>query len=201
MEIDRAWAENYFVVRANLSHARVHNPDRRYAAKDKKVFTAVPVWNDLPAYDLFGVVDCLEAVSSKEGGAADLSGGRYGLCIGEYKPTQPRNGEYREEDEVQLFAQKICVDFVFGGNCRAELYYADVKKRVAVPFGERFAEYDALLKNTMKEMRANIRDGRIPPVTRGQKCSGCSMKDLCMPKIKKQPGLRRRIEEMMGDDQ
>ena len=200
MEIDRAWAENYFVVRANLLHERVHNPDRRYAARDKRVFTAVPVWNDLPDYDLYGVVDCLEAARPGGNAATGLSGERDGLCIVEYKPTKPKNMEYREEDAMQVFAQKICVDFVLGGSCKAELYYADVKQRVRLPFGERFAEYDAMLKGILRAMRGNIQNGRIPPVAKGQRCSGCSMKDLCMPKIKKRYNVRRRIEEMAGDD-
>ena len=38
MEIDRAWAENYFVTRGNLIHKRVHEKEK-YSIRDKKVFT------------------------------------------------------------------------------------------------------------------------------------------------------------------
>ena len=46
LEIDKAWAENFFVTKANLLHERVHDPEKNYTARGKKVFTAVPVYND-----------------------------------------------------------------------------------------------------------------------------------------------------------
>ena len=46
LEIDKAWAENIFVTKANLMHGRVHDPDKQYHLKNKKVFTSVPVYND-----------------------------------------------------------------------------------------------------------------------------------------------------------
>ena len=36
LEIDKAWAENVFVTKANLMHERVHNPDRNYTARGRK---------------------------------------------------------------------------------------------------------------------------------------------------------------------
>ena len=53
LEIDKAWAENFFVTRANLMHERVHDPDREYTTKSKKVFTAVPVYHDGEEYNLY----------------------------------------------------------------------------------------------------------------------------------------------------
>lgn len=41
LEIDCAWAENVFVTKANFMHERVHNPDKNYSSRGKKVFTAV----------------------------------------------------------------------------------------------------------------------------------------------------------------
>ena len=35
LEIDKAWAENAFVTKANLMHDRVHDPDRSYVSKGK----------------------------------------------------------------------------------------------------------------------------------------------------------------------
>ena len=67
LEIDKAWAENFFVTKANLLHERVHDPEKNYTARGKKVFTAVPVYNDREEYNLYGVTDCLELTESKEG--------------------------------------------------------------------------------------------------------------------------------------
>lgn len=196
LEIDKAWVENFFVTRANLMHERVHDPDREYTTKSKKVFTAVPVYHDGEEYNLYGVTDCLEFIKDKNGVSIDGSDETYRLCIVEYKPSQPKNGLYREEDLMQVFAQKICVDYVFGSECDGVLYYADTKKRVALPLKENYEQYDQRLRLLLTQMREYLNAGRIPPIRKGQKCSGCSMKDLCMPSMKKVPNLREEMRKM-----
>lgn len=185
LEIDRAWAENYFIVRAELLHQRVHDTQRPYTARNRKVFTAVPVWNDLPQYDLYGVADCLEQSAA--------TGAEPGLTIVEYKPTSPKGSDYHEADALQVFAQKLCVDYVFGGSCRAELYYADRRRRVVLPFDLEYAYYDHLLQQVLEEIRGHLSKGTIPPKSKGQKCGGCSMRDLCMPQLKQSGKLRQQI--------
>ena len=48
IEIDRAWAENYFVTKANLMHERVHDPNQGYLSRGRLVYTSVPIYNDRP---------------------------------------------------------------------------------------------------------------------------------------------------------
>lgn len=109
LEIDRAWAENVFVTKANLLHQRVHDPERSYAAKGKRVYTSVSVYYDAEEDSLFGVAD---------------------------------------------------------------------------------------LKALLAEMRAYLERGVIPPKKKGQKCSGCSLKDLCMPAVKKGKSIRSMTKEL-----
>lgn len=45
LKIDCAWAENYYVTKANLLHRRVHE-DNRYVSKAKVSHTGVTVYND-----------------------------------------------------------------------------------------------------------------------------------------------------------
>lgn len=196
LEIDKAWSENAFVTKANLMHDRVHNPDRNYISKGKKVYTSVPVYNDLEEYNLYGVTDCLEMTKDKNGISIDGSKDRYSIRIVEYKPTKPKNKEYHEEDLMQVFAQKICVDYVFGGDCEGVLYYADVKKRIYLPLKENFGVYDNQLKELLAKMRYDFEQGLIPPIRKGQKCSGCSMKDLCMPTIKRPKNFLYEIKKI-----
>ena len=119
--------------------------------------------------------------------------GKFRICLVEYKPTRPKQAGWREEDLMQVFAQKICVDATFGGNCEGILYYADVKKRVQLPLQENFTEYDCRLREVLAEMRDCLQTGRIPPIRKGQYCSGCSMKDMCMPKAVKAVDIHREI--------
>lgn len=196
LEIDKAWAENAFVTKANLMHNRVHDPERNYIARGKKVYTSVPVYNDLDEYNLYGVTDCLEMTEDKNGISINGSTDKYKICIVEYKPTKPKNKEYHAEDLMQVFAQKICVDYVFGCDCEAVLYYADVRKRIKLPLKENYEMYNRELLELLKEMRNNLSRGLIPSIRKGQKCSGCSMKDLCMPSIKKAGNLWTEIQKI-----
>lgn len=195
LEIDQAWVENAFVTKANLMHERVHDPDRKYSSKGKQIFTSVPVYHDQEEYNLYGIVDCLELVKDKGGISVGNSEDKYKLCIVEYKPTRPKNEAYHEDDFMQVFAQKICVDYIFDCDCSAVIYYADVKKRIELPVKENYMEHDQKLKRLLAEMRQYLSLGNIPPIRKNQKCSGCSMKDLCMPSIKP-VAFRAEIEKI-----
>lgn len=201
LEIDRAWAENMFVTKANLMHERVHDPDKNYFSRGKEVYTSVPVYNDRNEYNLYGVTDCLELAKDEKGTFIRELEGAYKICIVEYKPTKPRDREYREEDLMQVFAQKICVDYIWNSDCGAAIYYADVRRRVMLPVKEKFEELDRRLKEILRNMRQYLEEGKIPAVRKGQICSGCSMKDLCMPALKHtgdiQTDIRRILESQI----
>lgn len=185
MEIDRAWAENYFIARAEVIHKRVHTSDT-YSRRGTKTYTAVRVWNE--QYGIFGVTDCIEKAWDK-------------YSIVEYKPSMPNNVEFREEDAMQVFAQKLCVDQVFRTDCEAFLYYGDTRKRVVLPFATVYEEYLEKLTATLEEMRRLRREGHIPSVRKGQYCGGCSMKDICMPKVNQtQIKIRERIINFAEED-
>lgn len=187
LEIDCAWAENVFVTKANLLHDRVHNPKASYSSSGKKCYTSVSVYNDKSEYNLYGVTDCIEVTGDE----------KCNLCIVEYKPTKPKNKDYNFDDLMQVFAQKICVDYVFNCDCDGVLYYADVKKRIRLPLKENFSEYDDILKRTLAEMRDLISKGKIPEIVKNHNCSGCSMKDICMPTLKTPVSVRDSIKKVL----
>ena len=184
IEIDRSWAENYYVTKSDLMHKRVHD-NGGYRSRAKTVYTAVSVYNDLPEYCLYGVTDCIEIDSS----------GQYSIV--EYKPTKPKTSDYNYDDLMQVFAQKICVDHVFGCDCVGYLYYADVKKRIKLPLSESYEKYDNELRRILDEINEYRQKGFIPPIRKGQKCSGCSMKDICMPKLKNNSSVESSIKKLL----
>ena len=52
------------------------------------------------------------------------------------------------------------------------------------------------MKQLLKEMRSDFMQGVIPPIRKGQKCSGCSMKDMCMPSVKKSRSILSEIRKI-----
>lgn len=200
MEIDKVWAENAFVIKANLMHERVHDPKRNYTARGKKVYTSVPVYNDLEEYNLYGVTDCLECSGALESGLKSNDSNQLRICIVEYKPTKPKQQIHRKDDMMQVFAQKLCVDYVFHCDCETAIYYADVKKRFPVDFTESYAEFDCELKQLLNEMRLHLKSGVIPPIRKGQNCNGCSLKDLCMPSLKKSYNFQKELQRVVDEE-
>lgn len=118
LEVNDDWAENAFVVKANLLHENVHSGERNFENKRKIVRSDVSVYNDDPKYNIFGVVDCIEFVRDKCGDYIDTLGGTFRVEIVEYKPTRPKSGEFNQTDAIQVYAQKLCVDNVFHCNSR-----------------------------------------------------------------------------------
>ena len=85
---------------------------------------------------------------------------------------------------------------MFGCESTGAIYYADTRKRMEISFEG--ASFEELLTNALREMRACIQQGRIPPIPEKQVCRGCSMKDLCSPAVRRNVGgLRNRIEKAL----
>lgn len=182
LEINGDWTENAFVVKANILHENVHDGTHSFSDKSKVVRSSVPLYNDNDDYDLYGIADCVEFIKDKNGVEIEGLSGLYSVRIIEYKPTKPTVGEYSETDTIQVFAQKLCADFVWGCDSECYIYYTDKRKRVKLPFDTEFAKYDNTLKELLVEMRKYAAENRIPEREKGQKCSGCSIKDVCFPK-------------------
>ena len=117
----------------------------------------------------------------------------------EYKPTKPKNQEFHESDAIQVYAQKLCVDAIFQCNSECFLYYADIRRRVKLPFETQGTYYDELLRKYLMQMRQILESHVIPKRVRGQKCSGCSLSDLCFPK-EKSYSVRDQIASMNGGE-
>lgn len=183
INIDCAWAENYFVAKANLIHDRVHKPDK-YSSRKGKVITDFEVWND--DIGLYGKLDCIEYQ------------GEIPVVI-EYKPSKPKECDYYHAEAMQLFAQKLCAEYVLKKNCKASFYYADVKKRIEVDFSASYDEYYSELLQIIENIQHYEERGIIPEIEKGQYCGGCSMKDICLPKtLIRKSDIRQNILELSG---
>ncbi len=178
MENDCAWAENVFVCRGNLAHARVEEGTStlfRGARQERSVH----VYND--EWGLFGVADCIEFKRENNPKNCVTLGkyeGHYSVHIVEYKVTAPKDGGYRREDAMQLLGQKICVDGLFGCDANTYFFYSDTHRREYVVFENRDYEF---LRFVLDEMREFRQSGIIPPIKERQYCGGCSLKDICLP--------------------
>lgn len=192
LTVNGDWSENASVVRADLMHSHVHDGSHSYSDSKKIVRSDLYVYHDAPEYDLCGKLDCAEFIRKKDGVNISLLNGTFGVRIIEYKPTAPKDAPFRESDAIQVFAQKICADYVWHCDSEAYLYYDNTRKRVKLPFDTEYEKYDVLLRGLLREMRQILMTNEIPPRKKGQKCSGCSIAEKCFPK-----GGRKSIREQI----
>ena len=157
------------------------------------------VYNDQSEYNIFGITDCIEFIKAADGIEICGHEGKFKVRIVEYKPKAPKNELFNDTDAIQVFAQKISADHIWHCDSEAYIYYADKRKRVKLPFDTEFEKYDTILKKLLAEMRSILQDRAIPSKRKGQKCSGCSLSDICFPKEKKY-SVRNIIASIKEDD-
>ncbi len=101
----------------------------------------------------------------------------------EYKRGKPKA---HRADEVQLCAQAICLEEMFGAPVpEGALFYGATRRRQGVSFD---AELRALSSEIAAAARAMIGSGRTPPPVRTPACRRCSLEALCQPaRLEKPP--------------
>lgn len=105
----------------------------------------------------------------------------------EYKRGKPKA---HRADEVQLCAQAICLEEMFGVAVpEGALFYGETRRRQPVAFD---ATLRALTATVAAEARATLAAGRTPPPVRKPGCRRCSMQLLCQPaRLERPPRVAR----------
>lgn len=179
IHVERIWAENRLTAEGRLLHERTDQPGM---AHHKGIVTlrSVPLRSD--TLGVSGVADVVELHDHVPFPV-------------EYKRGRPKA---HRADEVQLCAQAICLEEMFGQSIsEGALFYGASRRRAGVRFD---AELRSLTARVAREARMAILAGRTPaPVYERSKCDACSLIDHCRPKALAGRSidrwLRRRIAE------
>jgi CRISPR-associated exonuclease Cas4 len=107
----------------------------------------------------------------------------------EYKRGKPKHDAC---DEVQLCAQALCLEEMFGGEIReGALYYGAPRRRTEVVFDSGLRARTEALARRMHELYSNR---TTPPAIYEPKCDSCSWLAVCMPRLlAKPPGVARYL--------
>lgn len=94
----------------------------------------------------------------------------------EYK-VGPRRA--RRADEVQLCAQAICLEEMFGVEVpKGALFYRASNRRREVTFPP---ELRSRVEQVAQEVRALLSRGFLPPPVADARCRDCSLVEACLP--------------------
>ena len=113
----------------------------------------------------------------------------------EYKRGKPKS---HRADEVQLCAQAICLEEMFGQPVpEGALFYGVTRRRLLVSID---ADLRALTARVAAEARANILAGHTPPPVLTPACRRCSLVDICQPaRLQKPPKVARWLASQLAD--
>lgn len=179
IHVERIWAEDGATVEGRILHARVDGgkPDRR-----EGVTTVRGLVLRCFAHGLAGKADAVEFID----------GTPYPV---EYKRGRPKT---HRADEVQLCAQALCLEEMFGCAVpEGALFYAQTKKRSRVVFDTELRDLTARLA---AETRAMIAGGHTPPPRAMAACRRCSLVEHCAPqRLERPPSVRQWLARQVAD--
>ena len=179
IHIEQQWADNFYTTDGILMHEAADDPFFTEKRGDIIVSRSVPVRSE--RLGVAGVCDLVEYHASPHGVPI---AGREGKWLP--VPVEYKRGKSKEidADRLQLCAQAICLEEMFC--CPkievAYIYYGETRRREKVTLTD---ELRAKLESMIAEMRALYNRGYTPIVKPTKQCSACSLKDICLPKLRK----------------
>ena len=175
IHIEQQWAENVRTIEGQHLHERVDDPFNKDSSNELVVWRSL----NLISYELglTGRADVVEFKRSDVGVKLPGKAGKWTPYPIEYKRGKPKPDE---RDEVQLCAQAICMEEMFGTEIlEGALYYGEIRRRTVVQFTlELRAQVDAYTS----EMHRLFEHGITPAPEYKSHCKSCSLVEICLPK-------------------
>jgi CRISPR-associated exonuclease Cas4 len=187
IHVEQQWQESLRTQEGRFVHERVDDPFFNESRGDVVISRAFP----LVSYTLglTGIADVIEYTRSDEGIPVPDHDGRWLMKPVEYKRGKPK---IDERDEVQLCAQAMCLEEMFGIRISAaDFYYNEIRRRQPLFITDKLRSTVRTLAGEMHEV---FRNGITPDAEPGKNCSLCSLEDICVPKLtKKKKPVRKYI--------
>ena len=174
--IEMQWQENVRTVEGKILHENAHDASLKEKRGDLLIVRAMPIHSR--EMGVSGECDVVEFHKCKNGISLEGRDGSYTVVPVEYK-----RGHHKpdERDEVQLAAQAMCMEEMYGINIPyGALYYDEVKRREIISISES-------LRNTTihcaQQMHEVFKSGELPKANKQRHCKNCSLINICMPEM------------------
>ena len=196
IHIEQQWADNRLTTEGQLLHKNVDNPF--YRQKNGDTITLRSLHIASKRLGLYGITDAVELIPS-DSPEDSITHNRYPGYWKPY-PVEYKRGHSKpdERDEVQLAAQAMCLEEMYGINIPyGALYYDEVKHR------ETIAISDGLRKTTQqcaKQMHDIFKSGIMPKPVKASHCRNCSLKDICIPEMSDCTQVKTYLNKNLYED-
>lgn len=167
IHVERQWVESRYTAEGRLLHERTDKPGRT-SRKNVRIVTALPIAS--ANLGIAGIADVVEFHATLNGERA------YPV---EYKRGRPKA---HRADEVQLCAQVLCLEAMFGYTIHeGALFYGKSRRRQTVQMDD---ELRRITLDTVESVRTQLLEGITPrALYEPKKCEACSLLSVCQPLI------------------
>ena len=173
IHVEQTFEENAFTVRGRLAHERVDSGERE-TRPGVRALRGLPLWSE--RLGLRGRADLVE-----------LRSGRPPFPV-EYKVGRRRP----PHADVQLCAQALCLEEMLAADVPAGAIYSHAeRRRYRVRFG---GELRRRTEALVREVRAQLREQRLPPAVHDARCPPCSLVHACLPQASARPSRLRGLQ-------
>lgn len=170
------WVENADTAKGRVEHERAHTR-RMERREDRILLFDQDIFSD--SLGLIGKCDCIEAQKDEQGSFVPFAPFKVKMYPVEYKHGKVRR---EEEYELQLCAQAMCLEEMFGMKIsEGAIYYITSHQRFPVRMDESLRMKVLSTIDALNAMRENF---TIPSAQFSSKCKRCSLRDACMPQCK-----------------
>jgi len=161
IHVEQVWAENTYTTRGQQNHERAHAGGTEERG-ERRTLRALPLVSR--EYGLAGIADVVEL-----------------LADGSPRPVEYKSGKAKPRlaDEVQLCAQAMCLEEMFGTRIpEGFIYHVASHKRRKVTFT---SELRQAVLNARDGVHELMNASTLPPPVADDRCSLCSLYDECEP--------------------
>ena len=190
IHIEQQWAENERTIDGQIFHQKAHNAGSTEKRGNLIITRGLTVKS--AELGITGICDIVEFHKSEQG-----------IKLSSYEglwkpyPVESKTGEPKDynADELQLCAQAMCLEEML--LCEipyGSLFYGKNKRRTQVDFT---CELRSQVKDMLEEMHELWKKGYTPNVKMKKGCNACSLKEICIPKLKKIKSVSSYIDSFL----
>lgn len=196
IHLEQQWKGNVLTIEGMLLHQQVDNPAYRAKKGDKITLRRVALASQTLGLTGFSDAIELQPVETSEDAILHPSYPGYWKPI----PIEYKRGKSKPNrcDEVQVAAQAICLEEVYGIHIpKGMIFYHEEKGREEVVIDDELRRFTQQCANDMHQI---YRSGTTPPAVYSTHCSRCSLYDLCIPLLSSKQDVKDYLTQSLYEE-
>ncbi len=188
IHIEQQWQENLRTIEGEILHEKTHDGTIKEKRGDLIVSRGMAIFSR--SLGLTGTCDIVELYKDPKGVSIFGMEGTYKPVPVEYKRGKPKEDD---SDVLQLCAQAMCLEEMLLCEIpEAFMFYGETKRRLKIILDDGLRER---VRTIAKEMHELYDRRYTPKVKPSKSCKACSLTEICIPKLCKNPSVANYIKK------